>query len=96
MRLNRLQQALSLVELIIFIVIIGIAVTLLGPLTKSISLGADAGNQLVDLQAARGQMERDIGTYTASSNNPHSLQTISVPIGGGSNATLTTMVPNPL
>ncbi|MDF1795212.1 MAG: prepilin-type N-terminal cleavage/methylation domain-containing protein [Coxiellaceae bacterium] len=96
MRANRLQQAFSLVELIIFIVIIGIAATLLGPLTKSISLGADTGNQLVELQAARGQMEQQIGTYSAGSNNPSGLQTITVTVGGGSNTTLTTMVPNTL
>ncbi|MDF1654135.1 MAG: type II secretion system protein [Coxiellaceae bacterium] len=89
------QHAFSLVELIVFIVIIGIAASLLGPLTNSIKLGANAGSQLVDLQTARGQMEQDIGQYTASSENPHSLQTISIPIGTTSN-TLTTMVANPL
>ncbi len=58
------KKAFSLVELIIFIVIIGIAMTFLGPLTNSIKLGASSGNQLRALQFARGRMEMILASYT--------------------------------
>lgn len=55
--MNRTQHAITLVELIVFIVIIGIAGTLLIPLTDAMRSNGDNSNQILAMQLARARME---------------------------------------
>lgn len=51
------MQGITLVELVVFIVIIGLAGAAIVPLTNSLSLGSNQTDQLRALQLARARME---------------------------------------
>lgn len=55
--MRRNQLGLTLIELIAFIVIIGIAGTLIIPLTNALKTGGGSNNQIKAMQLARGRME---------------------------------------